>query len=55
MAVEPVLLPPLVDQITRFEQVSTLTMLQHLFSSYDEIEKIDLEENYIKMIGPYDP
>ena len=30
-------------------------MLQNLFSSYGTIEEIDLYENAIKMIGPYDP
>ena len=30
-------------------------MLQNLFSSYGRIEKIDLEENPVKMMGPYDP
>ena len=30
-------------------------MLQHLFSSYRAIDKIDLEENAVKMMGPYDP
>ena len=36
-AVEPVFQSPLVDQITRFGQVSTLTMIQHLIYSYREI------------------
>ena len=30
-------------------------MLQHLFSSYGEIGEIGLEENTVKMMGPYDP
>ena len=30
-------------------------MLQHLFTSYGAIDKIDLEENVVKIIGPYDP
>ena len=54
-AVEPVLLSPLVDQLTGFGQVSALAMIQHLFSSYGAIDKIDLEENAMKMMGPYDP
>ena len=33
-AVEPVFFYPLVEQLTGFGQVSALTMLQHLFSSY---------------------
>ena len=54
-SVEPVLLSPLVYQITWFRQVSALTMLQHLFSSYGAIEKIDLKKNAVKMMGPYYP
>ena len=54
-AVEPLLLSPLVDQITGFGQVSALTILQHIFSIYGAIDKIDLEENAVKMMGPYDP
>ena len=30
-------------------------MLQHLFASYGAIEEIDLKENAVKMMGPYDP
>ena len=33
-AVEPVVLYPLVDKLTGFGQVSALTMIQHMFSSY---------------------
>ena len=52
---EPVSLSPLLDQLTGFVQLSALTMLQHLFYSYGSINKIDLEENAAKMIGPYNP
>ena len=54
-AVEPVFLSPLVDQLTGFGQVSALTILQNLFSSYEAIEKIDLKENAVNMMGPYYP
>ena len=54
-AVEPVFLSPLVDQLTGFGQVSALTMLRHLFVSYGAIDEIDLKENAVKMVGPYDP
>ena len=54
-AVEPVFLSPLVDQLTGFGQVSALTMLQLLFASYEVINKIDLEENAVKMMGPHHP
>ena len=53
--VEPVLLSPLVDQLTGFGQVSAITMLQHLFTSYGAIDKIDFEENAVKMMEPYNP
>ena len=55
MAVETVFKYPLVEQITGFGKVSALTMLQPLFSSYGLIDKTDLEDNAVKMIGPYDP
>ena len=55
MAVELVFLSPMVDQLTGFGQLSTLTMLQHIFASYGVINKIDLEENALKIMGPYDP
>ena len=54
-AVEPVLLSPMVDQLTYFGQVSALTMLHHIFSSYRVINKIDLGETAVKIMGPYDP
>ena len=53
--VEPVFLSLLVDQLMGFRQVPALTMLKHLFSSYGLIDKIDLEENAVKMVGTYDP
>ena len=53
--VEPVLLSPLVDKLIGFGQVSALTILKHLLSSYGEIDEIDLEENAVKMMGPYGP
>ena len=41
--VQPVFLYPLVDQLIGFGQVSALTMIQHLFTSYRAIDEIDLE------------
>ena len=41
-AVEPVLLSALVDQLTGLRQVSALTTIQNLFSSYDIIDTINL-------------
>ena len=54
-ALQPVFLSPLVNQLTGFGQVSALNMLQHIFNSYTAIEEIDLEENTVKMMSPYDP
>ena len=46
---------PRVDHLTGFGQVSVLQMIKHLFTSYREIYKINLKENTVKMMGPYDP
>ena len=54
-AVEPVFLSLLVYHLTGFTQVSTLTMIQYIFSRYRVIDKIYLEENAVKMMGTYDP
>ena len=54
-AVQLVFLSPLVDQLTGFVQVTMLKITQHLFKSYGEIDEIDLKENTVKMMGPYDP
>ena len=54
-AVESVFLSSLVDQLTGFVQVTALTMLQYLFSSYGAIDDIDLEKNAVKTMRPYDP
>ena len=54
-AVELVLLSPLVNQLTGFGQITALTMPQYLFSGYRAIDEIDLKDNTVKMVGPYDP
>ena len=54
-AVQPVFLSPLVDQLTVFRQVTALQMLQHLSNYYSVIDYINLEENAVKMMGPYNP
>ena len=43
------------DQLTGFEQVTALDMLQHIFRSYWAIDETDLEENAVKMMGTYEP
>ena len=54
-AVPQVFLSPLIDQLTEFWKLTALQMLQHLFSSYMAIDKINLEEKIVKMMGPYNP
>ena len=54
-AVEPVFLSPLLYQLTWFVKVLALTIIQHLFTRYRVIDKIDIEENMVKMMGPYNP
>ena len=54
-AVEPVFLSPLVDQLTVFGKVTKLTMLKYIFYSYGAIDEIDLKEDAVKIMGPYDP
>ena len=53
--VQPVSLSPLVYQLTGFGQVYALWILRHLFISYGSIDEIDLKENAVKIMGPYDP
>ena len=55
MEVEPFILYPLVEKLTVFGQVSSLVMLQNIFTSYRAIDEIYLEENKVKMMGTYDP
>ena len=54
-ALEPVFLSALVEQLSRFGQVSALTVIQHILTRYGTIDKIDLENNVVKMMGSYDP
>ena len=55
MAVQPVFLPPLMGQLTLFIKVMMLQMLQHLFNSCRVIDRIDLEEISVKIMGPSNP
>ena len=54
-AMEKVFLYQLVDYITGFGHVYTLTMQHHLLLSYRTIEEIYLEENPVMMMGTYNP
>ena len=49
--VESVFIYPLVVQLTEFGQVSMLTMLQHISTSYRDIDEIYQGGNAVKMIG----
>ena len=53
--VQQVFLSPIMDQLTGFGKATALEMLQHLFRSQGAIDEINLEENDVKMMGPYDP
>ena len=46
---------PITEHLTESVQVMTLEFLQHLFRLYGSIKKIDLKENVVNIIGPYDP
>ena len=52
---EPVFLYPLVDQLTVFGLVSALKMLNNILLSYGKIDLINIEENNVNMMGPYNP
>ena len=43
------------DQLKGFRQVTSLEIIRHIFRSYGAIDEIKLEENSVKMMGPYDP
>ena len=51
--VEPVFLPPLVDQLPGFVQVSALDLFHHIFTFYGAIDEINLKENAVKMMDLY--
>ena len=55
VAVQQVFLSPIMGQLIGFGQVTSLHMLQNIFRSYGAIDKINLEENAVNMMGPYDP
>ena len=43
------------DQLTGSVELMVLDILQHLFRSYGAIKKIDLKENVVMIICPYEP
>ena len=55
MLVQPVLMSPLMDKLTGFRQVIAHQITQNLFNSYGTIDKLDLEENVVHILGSYYP
>ena len=53
--VETIFLYPIKDQLTGFGQFMALEMMGHIFRANREIENINLEENAVKITGPYNP
>ena len=54
-AVHKVFLLSIIDHLTGSVEVMALDILQHLFRSYGAIKEIDLKENVVNIIGPYEP
>ena len=53
--VEPFPLSTIKDQQTGFGLVTALETMDNIFKAYGEIDEIDVEENAVKMMGPYNP
>ena len=54
-AVQTVFLFPLMDQLVGFGQMTALQMIKNPFNSYGMIDKIDVMENAVKIMGLYGP
>ena len=54
MAVQQYFLSISMDQLIGFGKVTSLKMLQHFFRLYVAIGEINLKENPVKIIRPYD-
>ena len=52
---QPLFLSPPVDQLTSFGQANALQILYHLFNYYRTIDGIEIKENPMKIVGPYNP
>ena len=48
-------LSPMVDQLTMFVQVTAIQIVNYLFNYYRAIDRIDPNENAVKMMGAYNP
>eukprot|EP00978_Attheya_sp_CCMP212_P034432 scaffold144089_cov66-Attheya_sp.AAC.1 len=53
--VEEAFLITLRHELTGFNQVTALQMVTHLYSTYVDIDEIDIEDNLVAMMKPYDP
>eukprot|EP00978_Attheya_sp_CCMP212_P008919 scaffold21039_cov30-Attheya_sp.AAC.2 len=53
--VEEDFLSTLRHKLTGFNQVTALQMVMHLYSTYGDIDKVDIEDNLVTMMKPYDP
>ena len=52
---EPVFLSPTNKQLPCFIEFTDLDMTNYLFRAYGAIYGFDLEENYVRMMGLYNP
>jgi len=53
--VEEDFLSTLRNELTGFNQVTALQMIHHLYVTYGEIDEVDIDENLVAMMKPYDP
>eukprot|EP00978_Attheya_sp_CCMP212_P021255 scaffold61947_cov63-Attheya_sp.AAC.1 len=53
--VEEDFLSTLHHELTGFNQVTALQMVTHLYTTYGDIDKVDIEDNQVAMMKPYNP
>ena len=53
--VEPVFMYTIKDILKGFKKVTCMVMMAHLFRAYGKIDDINLKEDAVKMMGPYNP
>ena len=52
-AVEPVFMSLIKDHLPGFVQITALEMMNHLYSTFGDINDIELEDNSVRMMGAY--
>ena len=52
-SVEQIFFLPIKDQVTCFGQLTALEMMDHIFRAYRLIDEINVKENALKMMRPY--